>query len=259
MKRQAIEDALGDEIKQDIAERYFGFRKLIEEEEGDFQRKVQQYTFILEKRISFDLVRLYILLKDEGLIHAFLALCGIDQELYYDPYLTESPTIRARVFEGLHMGGLTRFRRFRNLVFECYDRLEGHVRLYREKLQELELDLAAINADISQFSRQNDLSAILGFFHSLGDSALRDGLEGGLEPNIAGELAARLELRPLPPVSHYLTVLPPIPPLDSIRQQLHRLASQAFLGHTGEEIAFFTSRKPPVSRPGQTEGTGQGS
>ena len=63
--KQTIDEVLSTEIKRDIAERYFSFRKLIEEDEMDLEEKIRQYSIILEKRISFDLIRIYILLKKE--------------------------------------------------------------------------------------------------------------------------------------------------------------------------------------------------
>ena len=129
-----IEDILSYEIKKELADRYFGFRKLIEEDTLDLNEKIRQHSIILEKRICFELVRVYTLLKDEELINRFIDLTGWKERLYYDPYLTESPTIRKRVFQGVKMRGLTRAGRFKNLLLDSYDRLVIHVDQYRQKL-----------------------------------------------------------------------------------------------------------------------------
>ena len=103
-----VEDILAVELKREIAERYFGFRKMIEEDTLDLTEKIKYQLSILEKRISYELVRIYILLKDEKLIHDFMELTGWEEKLYYDPYITESPTIRKKVFKGIKIRGLTR-------------------------------------------------------------------------------------------------------------------------------------------------------
>ncbi|MDH3329207.1 MAG: hypothetical protein OEM01_08245, partial [Desulfobulbaceae bacterium] len=93
-----INKVLTLEVKKEMADRYFGFRKLIEEDIQDYDDQVLASHVRLEQKIGFDLVRLYILLKDETLIHEFFQLAGLDQLIFYDLYMTESPTIRKRVF-----------------------------------------------------------------------------------------------------------------------------------------------------------------
>jgi hypothetical protein len=240
-KKQTPEEYLVDSVKREIADRYFGARKLIEEDAQAFEAKLKEDIFFLEKWVSFDLVRIYILLRDEELIRRFLQLTGLGEHLFYDPYLTESPTIRARVFKGHTSKGLTRYRRFRNTVLDCYERLERHLRLYREKLVELEADLETINSEIKQFQEKNDMSTILGFFRSLGATTRLGDIEGGLESGIAEELDQKLRLEPLPPLDHYLPVVPPLKPLSSVRKGLEALTKSAYKSQTEEERGFFTA------------------
>ena len=77
----SFEDIMAVELKKEIAERYFGFRKMIEEDELDLMQKMKYQISILEKRISFELIRLYILLKDEELIQHFMELTGWEERL----------------------------------------------------------------------------------------------------------------------------------------------------------------------------------
>jgi len=71
-----VEDFLAVELKREIAERYFGFRKMIEEDNLDLTEKIKYQLSILETRISYELIRIYILLKDEELIKEFMNLTG---------------------------------------------------------------------------------------------------------------------------------------------------------------------------------------
>ena len=109
ISRQSPEDSLSSEIKRDIAERYFGFRKLIEEDKLALKDKIKHHSFILEKRISFDLLRIYVLLRDEKLIKEFLELIGLHETLFFDHYLLESQNITRRVLSGMSFHGFFRF------------------------------------------------------------------------------------------------------------------------------------------------------
>ena len=233
-----IQDVLAYEVKKEIADRYFGFRKLIEEDKLDLSEKLRQHSFILEKRISFDLIRIYILLKDETLIQAFLDLVKLHEHLFYDPYLTQSRQIRERVFEGVRVRGLTRASAFRGLVEDCYERLAFHVERYRDKFEELMEERQTIDEEIKMFYRQNDLGSIMGFLRSLGDSRVSGGMAGGMEVGIAAALEKKMEVEAPLPIEHFLPILPPLPAYDQIRGPMHDLVKQAFPLH---DQAFLDS------------------
>ncbi len=224
----SISDALTYEIKQEIANRYFGFRKLIEEDKLALAEKIRQHTFILEKRISFDLIRIYILLRDEGLIQEFLTLANLPADLFYDPYFTQSPTIRKRVFEGVRIRGLTRKACFSNAIFDCYERLVDHIDLYRQNFAELVDARETISSEIDLFYKKNDLGSILGFLRGLGDSSTSGAMQGGMEPNLALDLEQKMKITPPKPVDEFLPVIPPLTPLTLIRRPLKTIISRAF-------------------------------
>jgi len=237
-----IADALTIELKKDIADRYFGFRKLIEEDKQALGEQIREQAVILEKRISFDLIRMYILLKDEALIQRFLELIGLAERMFYDPYLTESPTIRARVFKGLRVRGLTRKSCFTNAAFDCYERLEEHVGLYRERFAALVAEREVISEEIRLFYRNNDLGAIIGFMRSLGEPVFGSDLQGGMETNLAADLEKKLRIPPPSPVEQFLPPLPPLPPLPTIRKQLAALVNEAFTLHQDDIHAYVNRR-----------------
>ncbi len=238
-----IPDLLILEVKKELADRYFGFRKLIEEDSLALDDQIRQHSFILEKRISFDLIRIYILLKEQGLIHEFLGLTDLNEALFYDPYLVESPTIRQRVFEGQMLHGFTRAGRFRNLIFDCYERLAAHVHLYREKYAELEEMQSTISGEIELFYRQHDLGSIMGFMRSLGDPSVSGGMAGGMENGLAEGLDQRMKITAPPPIAQYLPIIPPLPDLTTIKPRLKGLAKRAFSLQGAEFFTCFTGRR----------------
>ncbi|MFH1020001.1 MAG: hypothetical protein V1782_05230 [Pseudomonadota bacterium] len=237
-----IHEALAYEIKKEIADRYFGFRKLIEDDKLNFSEKMRQYSFILEKRISFDLIRIYIVLKNENLIQRFLSLSGLPTDLFYDPYLTQSHTIRQRVFSGVHIHGLTHAGRFKNLIFDCYERLEVHVIEYRTRFDELDKYRAEINEEIEAFYRKNDLGSIMGFLKTLGDPNKAGSMEGGMEMGMAQSLESKMRIDPQLPPEHYLPVIQSLPPVASIKNELKSIIRAAY-EHHGAELIYLLSQK----------------
>ncbi|MBU0479867.1 MAG: hypothetical protein KKG47_02075 [Proteobacteria bacterium] len=243
-----IDQILAYEIKKEIADRYFGFRKLIEDDKQSLEEKVRQYSFILEKRIVFDLLRIYTMLADDVLIMDFLEIVGLDSEYFYAPALHGSELVNRRVFEGVRFRGFSRKAGFFNLLMDCYERLTAHSEMYRHKFAEL-MEMRTLIADeIRQFYRQNDLGTILGFLHSLGNRERCRGMDGGMEIGLVTELEKKMAVTPPLPIEQYLPVVPPLPLLAEIRAPLKELAGRAWKQSGGDHIPGFSEYRPLLSR-----------
>lgn len=235
------------EIKRDIANRYFGFRKLIEEDKIVLAEKIKQHRFILEKRISFDLIRIYILLRDEITTEDFLALIGLNKKLFYDSYLAGSDIIRQRVFRGIKLRGMTKKGRYKNALFDCYERLIEHVEHYRETFADLLAHHDMIKEEINLFYKNNDLRSIMGFMRSLGDTNLSGNMQGGMEPGIAGDIEGKLHLaQPPSPIDNSLPIMPPLPPLAAIRKELRKISNKAFAQHKEDIRSYLSQTRKPA-------------
>ena len=234
--KPSFEDIMAVELKREIAQRYFGFRKMIEEDKLDLMEKMKHQLSILEKRISFELIRIYILLKDDVLIQHFMELTGWEERLFYEPYITESETIRKKVFKGIKIRGLTRGGRFKNLVFDAYERLVEHVGHYRENLEEIEISREIINEEIDLFYRENDIGNIMGFLRSM-DATGGNEDSMGISPTAGStdSLEQKMRLEEPPPIDPELIAIPPLIPLPNISRELKNLADKAFKLH-GEKI-----------------------
>lgn len=240
-----LDEIMASEIKRDIAQRYFGFRKLIEEDELALQDKIKHYSYILEKRISFDLIRIYVLLKDRQIILAFLDLIGLHRQLFYDPYLAESKTITRRVLSCQRFRGLFRFSRFKYFIFDTYQNLVFHIDLYQQKIEELEDDHEMITEEIKQFYRDNDLSVIMHFLKTMGDPQLTGSMRGGLEVGIAEGLDKKLSIEPPQPIEQTLTILPPLKPLSEIKSPFKKLIKRAYTIQPPEILSIFENKNTP--------------
>jgi len=234
--KPSFEDIMAVELKREIAQRYFGFRKMIEEDKLDLMEKMKHQLSILEKRISFELIRIYILLKDDVLIQHFMELTGWEERLFYDSYITESETIRKKVFKGIKIRGLTRGGRFKNLVFDAYERLVEHVGHYRENLEEIETSREIINEEIDLFYRENDIGNIMGFLRAM-DSNGGNEDSMGISPTAGStdSFEHKMRVEEPPPIDPELIAIPPLIPLPNISRELKNLADKAFKLH-GEKI-----------------------
>jgi hypothetical protein len=233
--KPGFDDFMAIELKKEIAERYFGFRKMIEEDNLDLVEKMKYQIAILEKRISFELIRIYVLLQDDNLIQEFMKLTGWEEKLFYESYITESETIKKRVFNGIKVRGLTRGGRFKNLVFDAYDRLVAHVEHYRSNLKEIEESRETIHEEIKLFYRENDIGNIMGFLRSMDGAGCSEDTMG-IRPDAcsADTLENKMRIEGPPPIDPELIEIPPLPPLPIIRRDLKKLVDKAFKLHRGQ-------------------------
>jgi hypothetical protein len=229
------------EVKKEMADRYFGFRKLIEEDIQDYGDQVLASHVRLEQKIGFDLVRLYILLKDETLIHEFFQLAGLDQLIFYDLYMTESPTIRKRVFAEQKIRGLTRAGRFKNMIFDTYQNLTDDIDDYRKNIMKLTEEREAIAEEIKLFYKKHDLGTMMDFLRGLdGGGVYSSGsMAGGLVQQPGEDLERKMRVNPPPPVEELLPVIPPVAPLSDIKKKLKKIIDRAFKIQRNMDIKDF--------------------
>jgi len=223
------------EIKKEIAGRYFGFRKLIEEDKEELARRIKSHSMTIEQKIVMDLARIYILLQSRELIRSFLELAGLEEEIFYDEYMISSPTIKSRVFTGIRGRGLTRTGRLKNLFLGCYEMLVDHVGKYREKFSELLESHELISEEIKLFYRKNDISSILDFLRSLEDHD-NGLLTGPISRGASENLEKKMMVTSPPPIEYQLPIIPPLVPLARIRREMKKLAEEALKRHP-EKIA----------------------
>lgn len=226
-----ISQFLNFEIKKELADRYFGFRKLIEHDKAALEKDIYHCNRTVGQRIVYDLNRIYIMLQDEELIRRFLELTGLEEKFYYDPYILTSPTLRLRIFTGVKTHGLTAAGRFKHLLTQIYEQLSLDVENYREKYAELLDSQETIEEEIKIFYRQNDISAIMGFLRSMDAGDTSANLEGGIDSGFSENIDKKMRLAPPVQVQRELPVIPPLVPLPQIKKELKKLAEAAFPLH----------------------------
>jgi hypothetical protein len=236
-----MEEMLALEIKKEIADRYFGSRKAIEEENQQYNQHIREAYRQLENEVGFDLIRLYILLGREPLIHDFFNLTGLRDQVFLDPYLLRSPTIRRRLFKGQIIHGFTRRSRFHHLFFDIYNRLSTGAGRYSATLKRLVEEGNAISSEIEQFHRTNDLGTMMGFLRRLDNGATHDagGMSGDIAPMRDSSLEEKMRLTAPVEAEKLLPDFPALPAIRACRKELKALIDTAFYAQNEPEVREF--------------------
>lgn len=236
-----IDKVLSYQIKKEIADRYFSFRKMIEQNSAAYLDAIVNATTLYEAGVGIDLIRVYIMLQDPALIRRFQDLIAINHDLFYDSYICSSPTIRERLFTGLCSHGITRRSRFKHLFFDIYLKLQDTVAEYRATRQDLTEEQETISEEIKLFYRKNDLRYILSFLRSLDrNTDATSLLDGGVSPSDSDtSLESKMELTPPQETLLVLPAIPAIPPLKEIKSELLVLIKQALKNQPGLDVRTF--------------------
>lgn len=230
-----ISSLLSFEIRKEIADRYFRFRKIIEDDTHTYRQNIITLSLNLESSIGYDLVCMYTLLQDEDLLRIFFDITGLSERYFFECEINTSCILRKKALQGRKIHGLTGKSRFRNFFFDTYESLYDHIAEYRSILDALSEDYDTIREQINMFYRKNDISGILQFLRSL-DGSWEGQLEG--RGPIAGmdcqcNLDEKLRLHPPDPVDELLPTFSAIPPLKGVRSKLKRLVNTAWSRRPG--------------------------
>jgi hypothetical protein len=236
-----MEELLCLEIKKEIADRYFGFRKMIEDDSRQYNQQIREAYGQLENEVGFDLIRLYILLSQEPLIHEFFRLTGLRDQVFLDPYLLQSPTIRQRLFKGQPVHGFTRRSRFHNLFADIYNRVRTGAETYGKTLTRLVEEGKAITEEIDLFHQKNDLGSMMGFLRRLDSGSMQEEgpMAGGVVPLRDSYFADKMRIATPTAAEKLLPALPCLPEVKSCRRALQELIDAAFEAQGRPEVRTY--------------------
>ncbi len=225
-----LSKALTYQVKREIAERYFGHRKIIEEDKKALESLAKETANAYEELVGKALLRIYVLLKDKDLIEEFISLSDLPKEPlpFYDYYVVHSESIEKELLKHLQPHGWTSRGRFVNLMLDGYEKLLDDIEAYRERYEECLEEAMVINEEVRLFESRFSLDDILGFLSSL-DS--RDELVSAFGENIPPghleDLAARLKIKGVD-IKGLVPAPPSFPPLKRVKGELKSLAQRAF-------------------------------
>ncbi len=229
---QDISKVLTYQIKREIAERYFGFRKLIEDDKAALLQRITDHARILERIRDQDLARICLLLKDDYLITSFLNLAGLSQKILTLSSRQDDNALRSLLQDEFEVWGFSLASRFRKLVYKCYEGLYHRGEKYRQGYAGLMEERELINEEIHLFSQRHDLGEIMGFLRSLeAVDTPGNSIAGSIEHGVFEDLDRKMRIDPLPSLEKYLPFLPSLSPPEMIHKMLNRLADQALKLH----------------------------
>lgn len=222
---ESIDNYLTFEVKKEIAERYFGFRKIIEEDTNTYLCAIHDASQKLEVNIGHDLIRIYTLLNNKHLIDDFLNSTGLPDRFFVDSYINTFPKKKG-IFTQQKFRGITRKGCLHNMFFDAYERLYQHIQQYCKSYVKLQEDHQTICQQIQIFYRKNDIETIFQFLRSL--DVTNSGHSSVTVNNpMNGDLEKKLRLLPPPAVDELLPNLTEIPPSAKIRKKLKALVTEA--------------------------------
>jgi hypothetical protein len=153
-----------------------------------------------------------------------------------------------RVFQGARLRGFTWKGRYKNMLFDIYERLVVHCDQYREKSKEMRELEKNLQEEIKIFHKNNDLGSMIGFLRNLDNHSIHGGMEGGMETGIAESLQKKLLIQPPVFESRQEAILQPLPPLASIKSRLKDMINKAYRLHGGSFRIFFAQELSQQTR-----------
>ena len=222
-----IGKAMAYQIKREVAQRYFGYRKVIERDKQALQEMIKDFKKEFDELKKRDLARIHLLLKDPELIKEFHALIG--WEISNPNYALNIPKKeQERLLNDIESHGLTAKARYINKVVDAYKKLyrnwERVNDLYEEILDEAEI----INEEIKKFKNKFSLEEILSFFRTLDkDEVLSASLGEQAPQGHSQKLEQQLSFETVN-LDELLPDFPKLPAPDEIKKKLKKIAARAY-------------------------------
>ncbi len=239
-----VAKALAYQVKRELAERYFGFRRLIEEDTARYFQLIEETRRRFKERMAKELIRFYFMLRDKDLIDQLVSLLGLPEAYFYEDYLKAPPDLRDKLFKGLHLKGWTSKGKFKHLFLDTYHRLYELSKEYQEIFQELAVEAEVINEEIRQFKEKFDLSEIMQFLKTFEPSPELASLGHPSYRESVSTLEKKLELGKVPPPEEFLPKIKDLPPPEEVRGKLIKLAKEAWKRHPKEAKELIQSVQP---------------
>lgn len=231
-----LANVLAIEIKQEIAQRYFGFRRKIEREKEDYldliNLKLPEQS-LLANSIADDLNQIRALLGNEAAFSRFQALTTLDMDSLRNGQLTSfSPKEADSSGETTSAPIGPRFAKklwLNKKLREIYGKLFTNITKYCDLQNELLEVHSDICSDIKSFYRNNDIGGILDFIRQIDNPDTNHANIFQTENSIGATSSLTEEMLISPPValSEKIVLLPMIPSLNSIKSELKELAESA--------------------------------
>jgi hypothetical protein len=231
-----IASALAYQVKKEIAENFFGTRKILEEERNDLIQQEIKLEKAGQQEVLPILIRILQLFIGEEEGQSFLNLLQREdliesvKQAIKDQVINPSPILSDFPFAFTAKG------KYKNLIFALYHMAKANIDELLKEFNVLQKQAILFNEDLTKFKSSYSLSDILSLIKSIEGA---DGLKGVLgentDPRSVPLLEEKLLLRPLDFSREKMPILRPLPSVTDIEEPLNRFIDQTFQNH-GSEI-----------------------
>ena len=211
-------DALKFHIKREIVDNYFADRVYLEEDTELLHQEVQSYTKdldILRKRF----MALYYALGSKDACALLMDVLKIEAWPFYPEYCNLSSGEQFELLRDCRPRGLTAYRRFRNRIFDLYERLQQESVKLNEAYAKIQTHLKLLNEDVNKFNLSYDFGLIAAQIEAL-DGGRDEAMSGGLLAPEREELSTRMRCKRQKLTDEQLPPVPVLPPLAEIKGEL---------------------------------------
>ncbi len=228
-----ISKALAYQVKREIAQRYFGTRKLIEQDIAGLKDMITRINKRYENRFAMALIRVYSLLMDRDIINQFETLIGCKEPLFYDRYVNHSATIRKRLVHKLHPHGWLKKSKFINMVLDSYRLLYREYNAISELEAEAREELSIIREEIKIFRNKYSLDEIMSFIRNLDFQGQDMAKVMGSNVDVvdANDIERKIDIEDVDQIEKGLPFIPSMPDPDTAEPVLKRLAETIYARH----------------------------
>jgi hypothetical protein len=220
-------DALRVHIKKEIVDNFFADRVYVEEDTELLHQEVQDYARGMAS-LGRRFMALYQALGSKEACARMMEFLNLEVWPFYPEYNNLSGREQLALLQDTRRRGLTAYRRFRNLIFDLYERLQHESVTLQETYAKIQTHLKLLNEDINKFNLSYDFGLI---------AAQMEALEGGREETMSGgllapereELSTRMRFKRQKLTDEELPPVPVLPPLTEIQRKLDSLIERIYL------------------------------
>jgi hypothetical protein len=220
-------DALRFQIKKEIVDNYFADRVYLEEETELLYQEVQAYSKDLDI-LGQRFMALYQGLGTKEACAFMMEIPKIETWPFYGEYCNLSGQEQLELLKNTRRRGLTAYRRFRNLIFDLYERLQQENVRLREAYAKIQTHLKLLNEDINKFNLSYDFGLIAAQIEAM-DGGREESMAGGLLAPEREELSTRMRFKRQTLTDEQLPPVPELPPLKEVQSKLNSMIKRIYL------------------------------
>jgi hypothetical protein len=170
---------------------------------------------------------LYHALGSKNACSLLMEVLAIKDWPFYPEYCKLPAPDQQVLLKNARSHGFTAYRRFRNLVFELYERLQQESVLLHEAYAKIQTHLKLLNEDINKFNLSYDFGLIAAQMEAL-DGDREESMSGGLFAPEREELSTRMRFKRQKLTDDQLPPVPVLPPLAEIKGKLTALLDRVY-------------------------------